>query len=456
MSISIISDMEQARATILRRIPFDEVQVSQEMLGRIEELLGAHLTPIEAVQMILRDVRRHGDEAVKRYTRQLDGVVTEQLRVSSAELEEGWQATPPALREALQLASDRIRAFHESQPVRPWAMRGENALGQIIRPLGRVGVYAPGGSVAYPSSVLMAAVPARVAGVSEVLLATPPGRDGRVPPAVLAAARIARVDAVYKMGGAQAIAALAYGTESVPRVDKVVGPGNLFVTLAKGQVYGDVGIDGLFGPTETMIIADDSAHPQWIAADLIAQAEHDVLASAILLTPSTGLALRVQVEVTKQLADLPRQDIAVQSLGVRGGIVLTESIEQAVELANEYGPEHLCLALANPASWVKRIENAGGIFLGEMSSEALGDYVIGPSHIMPTGGTARFTSAVNVWDFVKIINVFDVSDGEVRQISGAASEIAEAEGLHGHACAIRWRVAGKPSRGVSDEDTERD
>ena len=248
-------------------------------------------------------------------------------------------------------------------------------------------------------------------------MATPPNRDGKLAPAVLAAARIAQVTAVFKIGGAQAIGALAYGTETVPAVDKIVGPGNLFVVLAKRQVFGQVGIDGLPGPTETVIIADQTARPRWVAADLIAQAEHDSLASAILLTPSTELALRVQAEVVNQLADLARQDIAVQSLSQRGAIILTRSVQQAVDLANEYAPEHMCLAVEDPQSWIPRIKNAGGLFLGEMSSEALGDYVVGPSHIMPTGGTARFASAVNVLDFVKIINVFGVDDREVRVLS---------------------------------------
>ena len=443
MSISIIRDVDHARATILRRVPFDEFQISDQVAERIQGIFGKPLTPAAVVQQILKDVREFGDKALRGYTRQLDGVSVAQARVSEDEVEQGWQDASVTLRESLQLAADRIRDFHflqREQQVKSWFdQQNGGSLGQIIRPLARVGVYVPGGSAAYPSSVLMAAVPARVAGVKEVVVTTPPNREGRVHPAILVAARIANVDAVYKVGGAQAIAALAYGTETVPRVDKVVGPGNLFVVLAKQQLHGQVGIDGLPGPTETMIIADHTARPRWVAADLIAQAEHDVLASAILLTPSAEVALKTQVEVAKQLADLPRQDIAVQSLVHRGGIVLTGSLEQAISLANEYAPEHLCLVVEDPMSWVDQVQNAGGIFLGEISSEALGDYIVGPSHIMPTGGTARFASAVSVLDFIKVINVFGIGGREVRPISHAAAEIADAEGLAGHAKAIRYR-----------------
>jgi len=441
MSISIIRDLEQARATVLKRVPFEDVQAPARVAERLQSIFGSPISPSDAVRRILHDVRQFGDKAVKGYTKQFDEILLPRLRVSEEELNEGWQATSPTLRKSLQLAADRIRTFHEGQQVKSWVKWGDaDGLGQMVRPLNRVGIYVPGGSAAYPSSVLMSAVPARVAGVREVVIATPPDVQGKIKPAVLAAARIANVDAVFKMGGAQAVAALAYGTASVPRVDKIVGPGNLFVVLAKQQVYGQVGIDGLPGPTETVIIADASAHPHWIAADLIAQAEHDALATALLLTPSVQLALRVQVDVVKLLSDLPRQDIAVQSLSNRGAIVLTESIKQAIDLANEYAPEHLCLAVADPVSWISRVQNAGGIFLGEMSSEGLGDYVVGPSHVMPTGGTARFASALNVLDFVKVISVFGVGSKDLHLLSDAAAEIAEAEGLSGHATAVRLRL----------------
>ena len=444
MSIPIIRDVERARSTILRRVSFDDVEVPSHVQERITAMFGKPLTPVQAVKQILQDVRKFGDRALQGYTQQLDGVTIADFRVSEAEMEQGWEETPTSLRESLQLAADRIRAFHlaqKEQQVRSWVERTDRGgLGQVVRSLERAGVYVPGGSASYPSSVLMAAIPARVAGVRQVFVVTPPNRTGKVAPAILAAARIAEVDAVFRVGGAQAIAALAYGTATIPPVDKIVGPGNLFVVLAKRELYGHVGIDGLPGPTETLIVADDTARPAWVAADLIAQAEHDVLASAILLTPSAELAHAVQSEAEKQLADLPRQDIATQSLSRRGGIVVTESLAQAVELANGYAPEHLCLVVADPLKWLNDVQNAGGVFLGEMASEALGDYVVGPSHIMPTGGTARFSSAVSVLDFVKVMNIFGISAEEVQDISAAAAEIADCEGLAGHARAVRFRI----------------
>jgi histidinol dehydrogenase len=285
----------------------------------------------------------------------------------------------------------------------------------------------------------MAAVPARVAGVEEIVVTSPPGRNGKVSDVVLAAAKVSGVDAVFKVGGAQAIGAMAYGTESVPRVDKIGGPGNLFVMLAKRRVYGQVAIDSLPGPTETLIIADDSADPALVAADLLAQAEHDVLASPICVTPSRPLAESVQVEVARQIESLERAEIIVQALQGQGGIILTADLAQALELANEYAPEHLCLLVRNAWSWVGQVRNAGGIFVGETASEALGDYVVGPAHIMPTGGTARFSSPCNVWDYVKITSVFAPGEETVRHISPAAIAIAKAEGLTAHAAAIQMR-----------------
>jgi histidinol dehydrogenase len=287
----------------------------------------------------------------------------------------------------------------------------------------------------------MAAIPARVAGVDFVAVATPPRRGrGDVDPAILVAADIAGVDVLYTLGGAQAIAALAYGTESVAKVDKIVGPGNIFVTLAKRQVFGIVGIDGLPGPTETVVIADGSADPALAAADLLAQAEHDILASAIMLTPDRSLAERVQAEVEAQMAELSRREVIAASLADRGGIVLVDDIRQAVEVANEYAPEHLCLLVADPWRWLGEIRNAGGVFLGEGSFEVLGDYVAGPSHTMPTGGTARFASPLNVLDFVKIVSVVGVNDEGAAEIAPAAVVIAEAEGLTAHANAARRRL----------------
>jgi histidinol dehydrogenase len=393
------------------------------------------------VTRILGDVRDHGDRAVLDYVRRIERVEIDQLRVTEAEMDAAWTATPPALRDALEVSAGRIRAFHERQSRQSWVEWDEEggALGQIIRPLERVGLYAPGGHTPYPSSLLMAAIPARVAGVSKIVVASPAGADGRAAPVNLVAARVAGVSAVYKVGGAQAIAALAYGTETIPRVDKIGGPGGLFVVLAKRRVYGQVAIDGLPGPTETMLIADDSAEAALVAADLLAQAEHDDLASPICLTPSRDLAARVQIEAARQIGSLDRAEIAARSLQAQGGIVLTRDLAQAMALANEYAPEHLCLLVRDPWTWVGQVRNAGGIFVGDRASEALGDYVVGPSHIMPTGGTARFSSPANVWDYLKLTSIFAPAESTVQRISLAAITIAQAEGLTAHAAAVAMR-----------------
>jgi histidinol dehydrogenase len=306
-------------------------------------------------------------------------------------------------------------------------------------------LYVPGGTAPLPSTVLMSAIPARVAGVKEIVVVTPPNRsvekkDLPVDPMILAACAIAGVDRVYLLGGAQSIAALAYGTESIQPVDKIFGPGNLFVTLAKRQVYGVVGIDGLAGPTETVVIADDSANPAWVAADLLAQAEHDLLASAILLTPSQSLIEKVEIEIGQQLEQCSRADIIIASLENRGGAVLTQNLEEALELANGYAPEHLALSVNDPWRWVEKVSNAGGVFVGEHSFEVLGDYLAGPSHVMPTGGSARFASPLNVWDFVKIVSLVALDENTVQAIGPIAATIAEAEGLDAHQNAARARL----------------
>ncbi|MFL7807442.1 MAG: histidinol dehydrogenase [Anaerolineae bacterium] len=448
--IRVITDLEQARKSVLRRKSWEQVEVTPALRAGIERVFGAPLTPDQAVAQILQDVRTHGDVALLDYTRRIEGADLETLRVSEAEIDAAWSATPAALRDALQLAADRLRAFHERQYRQSWVDWDEEggALGQIIRPLQRVGLYAPGGRTPYPSSLLMAAIPARVAGVPEIVVASPADAEGRSAPAILVAARIAGVSAVYKIGGAQAIAALAYGTETVRRVDKIGGPGSLFVVLAKRRVYGQVAIDGLPGPTETMLIADEDADPALVAADLLAQAEHDALASPICLTPSAELARHVQLEVARQIEDLSRAEIIAQSLQGQGGIVVTSDLAQAMVLANEYAPEHLCLLVRDPWAWVGQVHNAGGVFVGERSSEALGDYVVGPSHIMPTGGTARFSSPANVWDYLKITSVFAPAEPTVRRTAPAAIAIARAEGFTAHAAAIeKRRDEPKPSAG---------
>lgn len=436
-----IFSSEDARESILHRSPPDETVETPESAARSQALFGASLTPDQAAARIIREVREGGDEAIYKYARLLDGAAPNGLLVTGEEQHAALSSVPAELISALEKAADRIRSFHERQPVGAWMHWDEDgAVGQMVRPLARVGLYVPGGQAVYPSSLLMAAIPAQVAGVKDIVVATPPDRDGMVNPIVLAAAHIAGVKAVYKVGGAQAIAALAYGSETIPKVDKILGPGNIFVVMAKRQVFGVVDIDQLPGPTETMLIADDSANPAFAAADLLAQAEHDPMASAILLTPSQSLAEAVQREAATQADHLERADIIKSSFENNGGIVITENIAEAVRIANEYAPEHLCLLVRDPWALMGHIENAGGIFVGEYSSEALGDYVTGPSHIMPTGGTARFSSPLTVRDFLKIISVFAVNEAASMRLGPTAVTIAEAEGLTAHAASVNQRL----------------
>ena len=315
-------------------------------------------------------------------------------------------------------------------------------LSQVVRPLDRVGVYVPGGTASYPSTVLMTAIPARVAGVKEVILVTPPRPDGTVSPMVLAAALLSGVDRVFAVGGAQAIAALAYGTESIPQVDKICGPGNIFVTIAKKLVYGVVGIDGLAGPSEVLILADKSANPAYCASDILAQAEHDAMASAILVTDSMQLAVDVKREVEDELQNTPRREIAARSLETNGVIAVVDNPEEMIELANAYAPEHLCLMVSKPAPYLKYLKNAGCIITGKKATVVIGDYVAGPSHVLPTGGTARFSSPLNVLDFIKLTNVIDVDDAAIKELGPAARAIAEAEGFGAHANAVQLRMTG--------------
>lgn len=316
-------------------------------------------------------------------------------------------------------------------------------MGHRVTPLHRVGVYVPGGTAPLPSSLLMSVIPAQVAGVREIVVASPPAkRTGRIPDVILAAAEIAGVDQLLALGGAQAIGALAYGTQTVPAVDKIVGAGNIFVSLAKRMVFGIVGIDGLYGPTETVLIADDSANPAWIAADLLAQAEHDVMACAILLTPSTMLAEAVQVEAGRQMERLERSGIISASLSSRGGIVITADLEEAVSLANSFAPEHLCIATSNASQLVPLLDRAGGLFIGENSFEVLGDYVAGPSHVMPTSGTARFASPLSTLDFVRLSTLIELDDVSSAMLSPVAATIARSESLTAHAAAAGYRVGG--------------
>ncbi len=406
--------------SLLQRKPFDE-----------------DLTHLERVAAILADVRARGDAALRECTAQFDRIILNDICVR--DLKAAYAEVPPDVVAALRLAAERVEKFHRRQPLTSWFTHDlGGTLGQMLTPLDRVGVYVPGGTAPLPSSLLHSVIPAKVAGVREVVVATPP----RPAPIILVAADIAGVDQVYQVGGAQAIGALAYGTESVKPVDKIVGPGNIYVVLAKKLVCGRVGIESLPGPTETVVVADEFANPAWVAADLLAQAEHDVLASAILLTPSEPLARAVQAEVARQIEMLQRASIIVQTFEKNSGIVLTADLAEAVALADDYAPEHLCLAVRNPWDWAPRIRHAGGLFLGEHSFEVLGDYVAGPSHVMPTGGSARFSSPLNVLDFVRLTSLIALDRDTTRQIAPAAARLAQAESLTGHAAAAAARAAG--------------
>jgi histidinol dehydrogenase len=416
-------------------------------------IFGADLSAEEVVRRVLDDVRTGGDAALRRYEQAFDHVEVAELRVTTAQIEAAVQRVGEAVMDALRLAAQRIREFHEHTRRHSWTEHTPSggALGQMIRPLERIGIYAPGGRAPYPSSLLMAAIPARVAGVKDIVLASPPStRTGDVADVLLAAASVAGVDAVYRVGGAQGIAALAYGTESVPRVDKIVGPGNLFVVLAKRMVFGQVGIEALPGPTECLVVADESANPAWVAADLLAQAEHDPLACSLLITPDHALAEAVDQQVWLQVQSLPRQAIVEESLANRGGIVETSSLGEALDLANDFAGEHLCLAVRDPWAWLGKVRHAGGVFLGELNAEAIGDYTAGPSHIMPTGGTARFSSPVNVDDFLKIISVFALGPDDLRQAGPPAVVLARAESLEAHARAVECRL---DALGAIDRET---
>ncbi|MBE0669757.1 MAG: histidinol dehydrogenase [Anaerolineales bacterium] len=438
-------DPQTARQTILKRTPPDEFPVSERVMDSIEKLFGERLTAEQAVTRILKDVRTNGDSALQSWTKRLDSIDRKPAPVSKELIQAALESITPEQRDALEKAAARVEAFHKKQPLTSWFTNElGGTLGQIIRPIERVGLYVPGGTAPLPSTVLMSAIPAKVAGVKEIVVVAPPNRDyanNEVPiaPIILAACAVAGVDEVYAVGGAQAIAALAYGTETIRPVDKIFGPGNLFVTLAKRQVYGVVGIDGLAGPTETVVVADESANPSWVAADLLAQAEHDLLASAILLTPSQILIEKVQVEVAKQIQERGRADIIAASLENRGGTVLTRDLDEAIQLANEYAPEHLGLSVSEPWRWVEKVTNAGGVFMGEHSFEVLGDYLAGPSHVMPTGGSARFASPLNVWDFVKIVSLVALDGKTAQEVGPVAATIAQSEGLDAHANAALLR-----------------
>ncbi len=395
----------------------------------------------EVVDAIIADVRARGDAALRDYALRFDGARLEELEVSAQEMDQALADADPYFLDTLRMAAANIEAFHRRQLRDSFVMTEQDGviLGQKYTPVERAGVYVPGGTAAYPSTVLMDVIPARVAGVPEIVMTTPAGRDGRVDPAILAAASVAGVTRIFKAGGAQAVAALAYGTESVPAVDKIVGPGNIYVATAKRKVYGKVGIDMIAGPSEILVLADGGCSPAWVAADLLSQAEHDRLASPVLVTDSEALALAVQAEVEAQLDALPRRDIARASVETGGKIILCGSLDQAVDVCNIIAPEHLELCVEDPFALLGRIKNAGSIFLGRNVPEALGDYFAGPNHTLPTSGTARFSSPLGVDDFVKRSSFIYYTREALGRVKDRIAGFAEAEGLHAHARSVTIR-----------------
>jgi histidinol dehydrogenase len=438
--LRIIEGFEKAKALLARQPGTDFAPDTPALRQRMKRVFGSEMSPAEAVAQIVEDVRATGDAALFSYTLKIDKARLSSLEVDKQRIKQAYDELDKELLAALKFAAERIGSFHRKQKDAIWSLATKKGFGQLLRPLERIGAYAPGGTASYPSTVLMTALPARVAGVKEVILATPPRTDGTVPAPTLVAADIAGVDRVFSIGGAQAIAALAYGTESMPRVDKICGPGNIFVVLAKKLVYGAVGIDSLPGPSEVLIIADESADPAYCAADILAQAEHDALAAAILVTDSKELAKAVDQEVERQSSDLKRRDIAAEALQNQGFIAVVANIDEAITLANLYAAEHLSLMVKDAAKYVERITNAGCIFLGNNSTVVLGDYVAGPSHVLPTSATARFSSPLNILDFVKLINVVEVDRNALKKLAEAAAIIARAEGLEAHAKAAEKRL----------------
>ena len=396
------------------------------------------------VREVLQNVKRQGDRAVLHYTAEFDRqtLMPENLRVSGSELDAAYQQVSSELLKAIQLAGRQIEAFHRQRVPKSWVQFGDDevVLGKRYTPVDRAGLYVPGGRAAYPSTVLMSAIPAKVAGVPRRVMVTPPGMGKAINPAVLVAAQEAGIEEIYRVGGAQAIAALAYGTETIPKVDVIVGPGNIYVTLAKKLVYGTVGIDSLAGPSEVLVIADETANPNYVAADLLAQAEHDPMAAAILLTTDLGLAKNVQAAVDRQLENHPRRTLTEKAIAHYGLIVVVESLTIAAALSNEFAPEHLELEVAEPWALLEHIRHAGAIFLGYSTPEAVGDYLAGPNHTLPTSGAARYASALGVETFLKHSSIIQYSPTALQKVAGAIDALATAEGLPSHAESVRLRM----------------
>ena len=433
---------EQAVEQLLTKAAFDEVELNPKIREANKKLFGEDLSAAELVRRIVRDVRNDGDKAIVHYTKLIDRVEFEpqDFLVSEAEFKAAEAEADPAVVESLNKAADNVRRYHQEQKPNSWMTYREQGsiLGQSIIPLDRVGIYVPGGTAAYPSSVIMNAVPASVAGVREIIMMVPP-KNGKINPYVLIAARAAGVKKIYKIGGAQAVAAMAFGTETIPRVDKITGPGNIFVTLAKKEVYGHVDIDMLAGPSEILIVADKTADPVYTAADMLSQAEHDPLASSIVITDDAELAQKVAAEAEKQLARLQRREIAQASIDRNGLIVIAEDIMQAMHFANVSAPEHMEILTEQPFQLLPYVCHAGAVFLGAYSPEPLGDYFAGPNHVLPTGGTARYYSVLNVETFMKRTSIISYTQPALEAVSDDIIRLAETEGLQAHANAIRLR-----------------
>ncbi len=419
-------------------------ETKKNLLGELIKRSPEHMVSFESsVREILNNVKENGDQALFEYTKKFDGfeLNADNIEVKQDEIDAAYEAVDEKLLEVIRKALVNIRDFHEKQKANSWFTSNEKGtfLGQKITPMHRAGVYVPGGKAVYPSSVLMNVMPAKVAGVEEIIMTTPCNAKGELNPAVLVAAKEAGVDKIYKVGGAQAIGALAYGTKSIPKVDKIVGPGNIYVALAKKAVFGNVSIDSIAGPSEILVIADESANPRYVAADLLSQAEHDQMASAILITTSESIAKQVEAEIKGFVAKLPRTDIIEASLENYGYILIASDIDEAVETANEIASEHMEILTKNPLETMTKIKNAGAIFLGEYSSEPLGDYFAGPNHILPTNGTAKFFSPLSVDDFVKKSSVIYYSKEALREVHKDIEQFAKSEGLFAHANSIQVR-----------------
>ena len=422
---------------MIRIVEFDKIS-PEEILNRdiqAEEDVSA------AVDAVLAEVKKNGDAALCAYTETFDGVSLADLQVSESEMESAWASLEPNFLQTLEMAAENIRHFHERQVHRDFVLTDKPGIvmGQRYTPIEKVGICVPRSPVAFPSTILMNVIPAKIAGVRDIVLVTPPEKDGTVSPAALAAARIAGVDKIFKVGGAQAVAALAYGTESVPKVDKIVGPGGIFVATAKRKVFGLVAIDMIAGPSEILVVADGKSDPRWVAADMLSQAEHDVLASPVLVTDSRQLAEQGQTELEVQLARLPRREVARRSVDDNGKIIVTDSLEKTMEAVNLIAPEHLELCVDDPFALLPRVKNAGSIFLGRCTPEALGDYFAGPNHTLPTSGTARFSSPLSVDDFVKKSSFLYYTQDALAPVADRIADFAEREGLHAHAQSVLTR-----------------